>query len=171
MCIHILILTTTLWSSYYHQAHFADLVRDHNERESGHFSLPAYRLSTWPGLGEEVRLWWKTVFPDKRENVQKTWWVKQIARKPLRLILNDICMYEFFFFNLPVTGTIWWLEISLCPGPAEMHKDEVSGMIRRKKMSACLSWPSSRSTQGWVRAKYSAFDINEKENCADVWTW
>ena len=31
------------------------------------------------------------------EKTQGTLWVEQIARKPLRLILNDISMEDFFF--------------------------------------------------------------------------
>lgn len=44
-----------------------DLVHDHSETESGHLSLPAYLLSMWPGLEEEVGLWWKMISPDKGE--------------------------------------------------------------------------------------------------------
>ena len=94
--------------------------------------LPAYLLSTWSGLGEEVGLWGKMVSPDKGRRHKGPYGLNKWQESPWDSFWM-IYPWKIFFFNLPVTGTIWWLGISLCPGPAEMHKDEVSRMIRRKR--------------------------------------
>ena len=85
------------------------------------------------------------------EEAQGTVWVEQVTRKhPETHSERQICVRFKKKKKSPVIGAIRWLENCLCPGPAEMRKDEASGVIMKKKMRACLSWPSSRSTRGWL---------------------